>query len=381
MSVFSQFLTENEIEIILVFFDKRSFQLSVQIVGDIDSYIDVNYVRESHRKEYPVRSRSGARRRELSAAGWLYDSIERTREVARATANVTHNHPEGIKGAEAFYGILAVLIAECKSRIDKGMMTDVLDEFDHVLGSKSVDTYPSNVSGDAKIYLNVGIVIFCLLWYILSIMFDVWYIHLEPTQIIYRNYLGEKKVIKASDIYYFERNSNGSLIIVCSDETKVSFEPEYADSNMLWMSEQSIKTKNARKKDRFIIRPAKYQRVLSVLCLVVFLAFLLLGIFTYNVVVSLIFGLLLIFGIWNCGYHYSKKYTIGNGYIEESSILKRKKLIAYVDISEAEIKQGDNVTYILLFDKRSKRPIIKINMYYENAFLIKELAYKMNWLK
>ena len=109
--------------------------------------------------------------------------------------------------------------------------------------------------------------------------------------------------------------------------------------------------------------------------------FLLLGIFTYNVVVSLIFGLLLIFGIWNCGYHYSKKYTIGDGYIEESSILKRKKLIAYVDISEAEIKQGDNVTYILLFDKRSKRPIIKINMYYENAFLIKELAYKMNWLK
>ena len=94
MSVFSQFLTENEIEIILVFFDKRSFQLSVQIVGDIDSYIDVNYVRESHRKEYPVRSRSGSRRRELSVAGWLYDSIERTREVARATANVTHNLPD-----------------------------------------------------------------------------------------------------------------------------------------------------------------------------------------------------------------------------------------------------------------------------------------------
>ena len=37
----------------------------------------------------------------VSAAGWLYDSMERTREVARATANVTHNHPEGIKGAEA----------------------------------------------------------------------------------------------------------------------------------------------------------------------------------------------------------------------------------------------------------------------------------------
>lgn len=36
-----------------------------------------------------------------SAAGWLYDSLEKTRVVAKATANVTHNHPEGIKGAEA----------------------------------------------------------------------------------------------------------------------------------------------------------------------------------------------------------------------------------------------------------------------------------------
>ena len=37
----------------------------------------------------------------VSAVGWLYDSLKKTRTVAKATANVTHNHPEGIKGAEA----------------------------------------------------------------------------------------------------------------------------------------------------------------------------------------------------------------------------------------------------------------------------------------
>lgn len=37
----------------------------------------------------------------VSPVGWLYGSIERTREVARWTAEVTHNHPEGIKGAES----------------------------------------------------------------------------------------------------------------------------------------------------------------------------------------------------------------------------------------------------------------------------------------
>ena len=37
----------------------------------------------------------------VSSAGWLYDSLKETRRIARLTAQVTHNHPEGIKGAEA----------------------------------------------------------------------------------------------------------------------------------------------------------------------------------------------------------------------------------------------------------------------------------------
>ena len=176
------------------------------------------WLRESNPKPYDSYGNGSAMR--VSAAGWLYESIERTREVAKATANVTHNHPEGIKGAEAtasaifmarngsskdeiksyiekefdynlnrtldeirpeyhmdetcqrtvpeaiiafleaedfedairnavslggdtdtlaaitgsiaeaFYGIPAALIEECRSRIDKGLMTDILDEFD-----------------------------------------------------------------------------------------------------------------------------------------------------------------------------------------------------------------------------------------------------------
>ncbi len=37
----------------------------------------------------------------VSSVGWLYDTLEETRKAARLTAEVTHNHPEGIKGAEA----------------------------------------------------------------------------------------------------------------------------------------------------------------------------------------------------------------------------------------------------------------------------------------
>ncbi len=37
----------------------------------------------------------------VSSAGWLYGTLEETRRYAKLTAEVTHNHPEGIKGAEA----------------------------------------------------------------------------------------------------------------------------------------------------------------------------------------------------------------------------------------------------------------------------------------
>ncbi len=37
----------------------------------------------------------------VSSAGWLFDTLAETRHMARLTAEVTHNHPEGIKGAEA----------------------------------------------------------------------------------------------------------------------------------------------------------------------------------------------------------------------------------------------------------------------------------------
>lgn len=42
----------------------------------------------------------------VSSAGWLFDSLERTREVAGWSAEVTHNHPEGIKGAESTASVI-----------------------------------------------------------------------------------------------------------------------------------------------------------------------------------------------------------------------------------------------------------------------------------
>lgn len=37
----------------------------------------------------------------VSSVAWLFDSLDDVRHAARLSAEVTHNHPEGIKGAEA----------------------------------------------------------------------------------------------------------------------------------------------------------------------------------------------------------------------------------------------------------------------------------------
>ncbi|WP_026653318.1 ADP-ribosylglycohydrolase family protein [Butyrivibrio proteoclasticus] len=42
----------------------------------------------------------------VSSVGWFYDTLEKTRKVARWTAEVSHNHPEGIKGAEATASVI-----------------------------------------------------------------------------------------------------------------------------------------------------------------------------------------------------------------------------------------------------------------------------------
>lgn len=52
-----------------------------------------------------------------AAAGWLFDTLDKTLEMAKATAEVTHNHPEGIKGAQAIAAGI-YLLRSGKSKAD-----------------------------------------------------------------------------------------------------------------------------------------------------------------------------------------------------------------------------------------------------------------------
>ena len=73
----------------------------------------------------------------VSSVGWLFDTIERTREVARWSAEVTHNHEEGIKGAEAtaaaiFFARNGKSKAEIKAYIEKEFGYDLSRTCDEI---------------------------------------------------------------------------------------------------------------------------------------------------------------------------------------------------------------------------------------------------------
>ena len=75
----------------------------------------------------------------VSSTGWLYDDIDTVRHMARLSAEVTHNHPEGIKGAEA----VASAIFLVRKGADRDEVKEYLEEnFDYDLGLSLDDIRP-----------------------------------------------------------------------------------------------------------------------------------------------------------------------------------------------------------------------------------------------
>ena len=57
------------------------------------------WLKDSNPQPYGSYGNGSAMR--VSSAAWLFDDLQTVRHMARLSAEVTHNHPEGIKGAEA----------------------------------------------------------------------------------------------------------------------------------------------------------------------------------------------------------------------------------------------------------------------------------------
>lgn len=117
---------------------KRNFIKHMQKYGRMFPYSGYGamfnqWIWEDDPKPYNSLGNGSAMR--VSPVGWAFDDLDRTREVARWSAEISHDHPEGIKGAES----IATAIWMARNGFGKDdIMTAMTEIFDYDL-SRTVD--------------------------------------------------------------------------------------------------------------------------------------------------------------------------------------------------------------------------------------------------
>lgn len=109
------------------------------------------------RKPYNSYGNGSAMR--VSSAGWLYDSLEETEHYARLSAEVTHNHPEGIKGAQATAG--CIYLARTGSNKEE-IRKYVTEKYGYDL-DKTMEDITMHFHGDEICQISVPQAIICFL--------------------------------------------------------------------------------------------------------------------------------------------------------------------------------------------------------------------------
>ena len=85
----------------------------------------------------PYKSWGNGSAMRVAPVAWLYNDLDTVRRMARLSAEVTHNHPEGIKGAEAtasaiFLGRIGKSKAEIKAYIEEQFGYDLSRTCDEI---------------------------------------------------------------------------------------------------------------------------------------------------------------------------------------------------------------------------------------------------------
>ena len=148
-SVVSAFTDDTVLTVAVAYFILNEADIASSLKKFAEKYFNSSYgagfrkwIRSWDNKPYNSFGNGSAMR--VSPVGFAYDSVEEVLHQAKRTAEVTHNHPEGIKGARAT--ALAIYLAragESKDTIRK----EITDRFSYDL-NRTVDEIRPNYSFD-----------------------------------------------------------------------------------------------------------------------------------------------------------------------------------------------------------------------------------------
>ncbi len=90
-------------------------------------------------KRHPYNSFGNGSAMRVSAVGWMFYTLEETEHVAEISASITHNHPEGIKGAQA---TAAAIFMARNGKTKKEIKDYITNKYDYNLNRKLDDFRP-----------------------------------------------------------------------------------------------------------------------------------------------------------------------------------------------------------------------------------------------
>lgn len=120
---------------------KKLVEYSFHTFGDMDLGFGHNYFKWCAKVELindysPYNSYGNGAGMRVSPVGWFFDTMEETMRFAKLSADVTHNHPEGQKGAMC---IAAAVFLARKGKTKQEIKEYLLRAFGYSLLNKSVD--------------------------------------------------------------------------------------------------------------------------------------------------------------------------------------------------------------------------------------------------
>lgn len=90
-------------------------------------------------KRHPYNSFGNGSAMRVSSVGWMFDTLEETERVAEISASITHNHPEGIKGAQA---TAAAIFMARNGKTKKDIKDYITSKYGYDLSRKLDDIRP-----------------------------------------------------------------------------------------------------------------------------------------------------------------------------------------------------------------------------------------------
>lgn len=110
-------------------------------------------------KPHPYNSWGNGSAMRVSSVAWFFaDDLHRTLDVARLSAELTHNHPEGIKGAVSTAHVIWLAL----NGYDKGKIRDIVEDTYYVL-DKNCDEIRKDYRFDVSCQGTVPVAIECFL--------------------------------------------------------------------------------------------------------------------------------------------------------------------------------------------------------------------------